>query len=229
MTKPKEHSREICGVLTLFLIDRLSFSSSLPTAFSLRTLLHIVVWFHNVMILCFQHTGRPSCEYQLKIHPLPITSDPYYFNWEFALPNSSGLGSGYPTCVQNKPLNTSTCSSSSTSCSAECFSNSSTISCSQHVFSLSDMASSLVTEFHLVCEDQWLLPFSQSVFFAGVLVGAAVYGHLGDLLGRRTAFLIGMVQTSVAGIAAAYSPDLVCFCVLMFITAMGQVRELSKV
>ena len=74
-----------------------------------------------------------------------------------------------------------------------------------------------------------MLPFSQSVFFAGVLVGAAVYGHLGDLLGRRTAFLIGMVQTSVAGIAAAYSPDLVYFCVLMFITAMGQVRELSKV
>ena len=52
------------------------------------------------------------------------------------------------------------------------------------------MATSLVTEFNLVCDDEWLLPFSQSVFFAGVLVGAAVFGHLGDLLGRRTAFLL---------------------------------------
>ena len=84
------------------------------------------------------------------------------------------------------------------------------------------MATSLVTEFNLVCGDQWLLPLSQSVFFAGVLVGAAVYGHLGDLLGRRTAFLIGMVQTTVAGIAAAFAPNLACYCALMFITAMGQ-------
>ena len=73
-----------------------------------------------------------------------------------------------------------------------------------------------------MCGDQWLLPLSQSVFFAGVLVGAAVYGHLGDLLGRRTAFLIGMVQTTVAGIAAAFAPNLACYCALMFITAMGQ-------
>jgi len=85
------------------------------------------------------------------------------------------------------------------------------------------MATSLVTEFNLVCGDQWLLPLSQSVFFAGVLVGAAVYGHLGDLLGRRTAFLLGMVQTTIAGIAAAFAPNLACYCVLMFITAMGQV------
>ena len=85
------------------------------------------------------------------------------------------------------------------------------------------MATSMVTEFNLVCGDQWLLPLSQSVFFAGVLVGAAVYGHLGDLLGRRTAFLLGMVQTTIAGIAAAFAPNLACYCVLMFITAMGQV------
>jgi len=194
---------------------RLYFLVCLPAALTAAITMASVFTAHSPPHRCLV----PQCDDSL----LPTYSDPYYFNWEFALPNSSGLGSGYPTCVQNKPLNTSTCSSSSTSCSAECFSNSSTISCSQHVFSLSDMASSLVTEFHLVCEDQWLLPFSQSVFFAGVLVGAAVYGHLGDLLGRRTAFLIGMVQTSVAGIAAAYSPDLVCFCVLMFITAMGQV------
>ena len=85
------------------------------------------------------------------------------------------------------------------------------------------MATSLVTEFNLVCDDEWLLPFSQSVFFAGVLVGAAVFGHLGDLLGRRTAFLIGTVQATAAGIAAAFSPNLTCFCILIFITAMGQV------
>ena len=86
------------------------------------------------------------------------------------------------------------------------------------------MATSLVTEFELVCGDQWLLPLSQSVFFAGVLVGAAVYGHLGDLLGRRTAFLLGMVQTTIAGIAAAFAPNLASYCALMFITAMGQVN-----
>ena len=97
------------------------------------------------------------------------------------------------------------------------------MACDSHVFSLTDMATSLVTEFDLVCGDQWLLPLSQSVFFAGVLVGAAVYGHLGDLLGRRSAFLLGMVQTTTAGIAAAFAPNLACYCVLMFITAMGQV------
>jgi len=152
---------------------------------------------------------------------LPSYSDPYFFNWGFALPNSS---SSYSSCWQNTPLNTTSCaSSSSNSCSAACFTNTTTMACDSHVFSLTDMATSLVTEFDLVCGDQWLLPLSQSVFFAGVLVGAAVYGHLGDLLGRRSAFLLGMVQTTTAGIAAAFAPNLACYCVLMFITAMGQV------
>ena len=86
-----------------------------------------------------------------------------------------------------------------TTCHPDDFSEE-TEQCSMRLFSDSVMRSTLATEWDLVCQQEWLLPLSQSVFFAGVLVGAPFWGHLADLLGRKITFLLreGFIQlTSV--------------------------------
>ena len=85
------------------------------------------------------------------------------------------------------------------------------------------MRSTVASEFDLVCDLQWMLPFSQSLFFAGVLVGAPLWGHLADLLGRRVTFLLSLLETSVCGLLAAFSSSFWMFAVVQFFTAMGQV------
>ena len=95
--------------------------------------------------------------------------------------------------------------------------------CERRLFSDSVMKRSVATEFDLVCDSQWELPLSQSVFFAGVLVGAPLWGHSADLLGRRITFFISLLETSVFGILAAFSTSFNMFVVVQFFTAMGQV------
>ena len=83
-------------------------------------------------------------------------SDPWYFGWaNFSLPDPTFKSpSSSASCDLFSPTNTST------TCTAASFSNTS-MKCSSHVFDHQDMAASLVTEFHLVCGEEWRLPLSQ--------------------------------------------------------------------
>ena len=85
------------------------------------------------------------------------------------------------------------------------------------------MKRTVASEFDLVCDLQWMLPFSQSLFFAGVLIGAPLWGHLADLLGRKITFLLSLLETSVCGLVAAFASSFWMFAVVQFFTAMGQV------
>ena len=91
------------------------------------------------------------------------------------------------------------------------------------------MRKTLASEFDLVCGEEWKVPLSQSVFFAGVLVGAALFGHLGDVWGRKNMFLLGLLEMSVCGIAAAFSTNFLMFTILQFFTAMGKVGVFQTV
>lgn len=66
------------------------------------------------------------------------------------------------------------------SCLAERFDNNKIISCDNYIFDKQYFHSTIVTEFNLWCNYEWLVQIVQMLFFFGVLVGAIVNGILAD-------------------------------------------------
>ncbi|KAM7084995.1 solute carrier family 22 member 20-like [Molossus nigricans] len=80
--------------------------------------------------------------------------------------------------------------------------------------------STIVTEWNLVCEARTLRDLAQSIYMAGVLVGAAVFGSLADRLGRKGPLVWSYLQLAVSGAATAYFSSFGAYCVFRFLMGM---------
>nr|XP_008530770.1 PREDICTED: solute carrier family 22 member 20 [Equus przewalskii] len=88
------------------------------------------------------------------------------------------------------------------------------------VYDRSVFPSTIVMEWDLVCEARALRDLAQSIYMAGVLVGAAVFGTLADRLGRKGPLVWSYLQLAVSGAATAYVSSFSAYCVFRFLMGM---------
>nr|XP_048293630.1 solute carrier family 22 member 4 isoform X1 [Myodes glareolus] len=85
--------------------------------------------------------------------------------------------------------------------------------------------STIVTEWNLVCEDDWKTPLTTSLFFVGVLCGSFVSGQLSDRFGRKKVLFATMAVQTGFSFVQIFSTSWEMFTVLFVIVGMGQISN----
>uniref|UniRef100_A0A3Q3MQL6 Solute carrier family 22 member 6 n=1 Tax=Mastacembelus armatus TaxID=205130 RepID=A0A3Q3MQL6_9TELE len=83
-------------------------------------------------------------------------------------------------------------------------------------YNMTDMSSTIISDWHLVCDLRSLKQMGQTIYMGGVLVGAFVFGALSDRYGRRILLLFSNLLMAVSGTCAAFSPSFSLFCLFRF-------------
>ncbi|XP_029798226.1 solute carrier family 22 member 4 isoform X2 [Suricata suricatta] len=92
-------------------------------------------------------------------------------------------------------------------------------------FSQDIYLSTIVTEWSLVCEDDWKTPLTSSLFFMGVLFGSFVSGQLSDRFGRKNILFATMAVQTGFSFLQIFSKSWEMFTVLFVIVGMGQISN----
>ncbi|KAL7858532.1 hypothetical protein AOLI_G00186340 [Acnodon oligacanthus] len=85
--------------------------------------------------------------------------------------------------------------------------------------------STIVTEWDLVCDDAWKVPFSLTIFFMGVLSGSFLSGELSDRFGRKVVLFATMAIQTLSSLVQVTSVSWEMFCVFFFLTGIGQISN----
>ncbi|XP_030292956.1 solute carrier family 22 member 5-like isoform X3 [Sparus aurata] len=85
--------------------------------------------------------------------------------------------------------------------------------------------STIVSEFDLVCSDQWKQPFTTTLLLLGVVFGSFVSGQLSDRFGRKPVLFATMAVQTFFTIVQIFSPSWTVFSILFFMSGLGQISN----
>ncbi|XP_063167261.1 solute carrier family 22 member 16 isoform X2 [Candoia aspera] len=89
-----------------------------------------------------------------------------------------------------------------------------------YIYDRTNWQSTIVTEWDLVCQQEWLAKLTQPTFMLGVLFGAVIFGDLADRLGRRYILWLTSTGQFIFGIAVAFTFNYNSFVIVRFLLAM---------
>ncbi|XP_037595854.1 solute carrier family 22 member 5 isoform X2 [Cebus imitator] len=92
-------------------------------------------------------------------------------------------------------------------------------------FSQDVYLSTIVTEWNLVCENDWKAPLTISLFFVGVLLGSFISGQLSDRFGRKNVLFVTMGMQTGFSFLQLFSKNFEMFVVLFVFVGMGQISN----
>ncbi|KOB70676.1 putative organic cation transporter [Operophtera brumata] len=93
--------------------------------------------------------------------------------------------------------------------------------CSHYEYDNSVFHETIVSEWDLICDRQWLKNLTQTIFMLGILVGNMMFGYLSDRFGRRIPFLAAVSLQLMSGVATAFSVNWYMFTTLRFFLAVA--------
>lgn len=85
------------------------------------------------------------------------------------------------------------------------------------VYDDSQYSSTVVSEFDLVCDAEYKNALTASIYMAGVLVGAIIFGDLSDRIGRLTVHSLSLLLLLLFGTASAFMPEYISFTISRFL------------
>ncbi|KAM4603357.1 solute carrier family 22 member 7-like [Polymixia lowei] len=89
------------------------------------------------------------------------------------------------------------------------------------VYDNTTFKSTLATQWDLVCDKKKINRTTATIFFMGVMLGAAIFGSLSDRYGRKRMLLVSYLATIFFGFASAFSYSFAMFAVMRFFTGFG--------
>ncbi|GFU15713.1 organic cation transporter protein [Nephila pilipes] len=94
--------------------------------------------------------------------------------------------------------------------------------CTKWEYDTSFYSQTIVSEWDLVCDREWLISLSKSVYMGGFLVSVIFFGQLSDSIGRLPAVVISYIITVVSMLMTLLSTSYVMFMILRFLQAFGR-------
>ncbi|NXF43501.1 S22A5 protein, partial [Oceanites oceanicus] len=85
--------------------------------------------------------------------------------------------------------------------------------------------STIVTEWNLVCDNDWKGPLCTSLFFVGVLLGSFVSGQLSDKFGRKNVLFATLAMQTGFSFIQVFSTSWEMFSLLFVLVGMGQISN----
>uniref|UniRef100_A0A3B4AKK4 Major facilitator superfamily (MFS) profile domain-containing protein n=1 Tax=Periophthalmus magnuspinnatus TaxID=409849 RepID=A0A3B4AKK4_9GOBI len=80
----------------------------------------------------------------------------------------------------------------------------------------------IVTEWDLVCDDQWKVPFASSSLFVGYLLGSLISGQLSDF-GRKKVVFVSLAAQSVSVLLQSFAQSWSMFCLMFLFVGASQI------
>ncbi|KAK7068591.1 hypothetical protein SK128_022876, partial [Halocaridina rubra] len=96
-------------------------------------------------------------------------------------------------------------------------------SCPVVEYDTSDFQSTVITEWHLICERSTLRPLFQMIYAIGVIIGCAICGQLSDWLGRKRIIQMALLLLITGVVAASLVPWYTVMLCMRALTGMSTI------